>query len=92
MNGEAYGSGTSQFKLKQGDENDFADFLVNVVEHFNQEGINMRYVSPVNEPQWNWGDKKISQEGSGATNAERANFVKLLGPKLKAANYITRLA
>ncbi|MEO8414813.1 MAG: glycoside hydrolase [Ginsengibacter sp.] len=92
INGEAYGSGTSQFNLKPGSENDFADFLVNVVEHFNQEGFNMRYVSPVNEPQWNWGDKKISQEGSGATNAEIANFVKLLGPKLKAANSITRIA
>ncbi|MEO7044521.1 MAG: glycoside hydrolase, partial [Ferruginibacter sp.] len=82
INDKAYGLGTSQLNLKPGSENGFADFLVSVVKHFNNEGYNMRYLSPVNEPQWNWGDKNPSQEGSGATNSEIANFVKILGPKL----------
>jgi O-glycosyl hydrolase len=92
INNKAYGLGTSQLNLKSTSQNDFADFLVNVAQHFNQEGFNMRYLSPFNEPQWNWGDKTPSQEGTGATNTEIANFVKVLGPKLNAANSTTKIA
>ncbi len=92
INNKAYGLGTSQFNLKAGSQNDFADFLVKVVQHFNQAGFNMRYLSPVNEPQWNWGDKSPTQEGTGATNTEIANLVKVLGPKLSAENSTTKIA
>lgn len=90
INDRAFGLGTSQLNLKPGSENNFADFLVNLVQHFNQAGFNMRYLSPVNEPQWDWGDKKSTQEGSGALNSEIANFVKILGPKLN--NTKTKIA
>lgn len=92
INTKAYGLGTSQFNLKENSQNKFADFLVKVVEHFNQEGINMRYLSPINEPQWNWGDKSPSQEGTGATNTEIANFVRILGQKLNSVNSTTKIA
>ncbi len=40
--------------LKDGYEDDFAGFLVDVVEHFRDEGINIDDVSPINEPVWEW--------------------------------------
>lgn len=92
INNKAFGLGTSQFNLKENSQNEFADFLVKVVEHFNQQGINMRYLSPINEPQWNWGDKSPSQEGTGATNSEIANFVRILGQKLNSVNSKTKIA
>jgi O-glycosyl hydrolase len=92
QNGKGFGLGNTQFNIKSGKEADYADFLVNVVEHFNKNGFAMKYLSPFNEPQWNWGGTSASQEGTGATNAQIANFVKILGPKLKEKNSTTTIA
>lgn len=91
INNKAYGLGRAQLNLKPGFEDEYADFLVNVVQHFNQAGFNMRYISPFNEPQWNWGENNPSQEGTAATNAEIASFVKVLGPKLRQINSQTTI-
>lgn len=32
----------------------FADYCLDVAEHFIGEGLNVRYISPVNEPLWVW--------------------------------------
>lgn len=40
----------------------FADYLADVAEHFSKEGYNVRYISPINEPQGGWLNCK-SQEG-----------------------------
>jgi O-glycosyl hydrolase len=92
LNNKAYGSGTSQYNLKAANKSDFSDFLVNVVQHFNQAGYNFNYLSPINEPQYNWGDASSNQEGSGATNTDIAEVVKNLGPKLKSANSPTKIS
>lgn len=82
INNKAYGFSGANLNLKKGKENSFAGFLVNVVDHFNQQGYKFAYLSPFNEPQWNWGDKKPSQEGTAATNKQIADFIRILGPKL----------
>lgn len=46
---------------------DFAEFLVKTAGHFIAEGFNVRYISPINEPQVDWSTNK-NQEGSFATN------------------------
>lgn len=33
---------------------EFAKYVFDVTEHFVKEGIPVRYVSPINEPQWEW--------------------------------------
>lgn len=38
----------------------FSEYVLDVVEHFINEGYPIKYVSPVNEPQWEWTD---GQEG-----------------------------
>lgn len=44
----------------------YADFLATVIQHFAGEGIHFNYISPVNEPQWDWSNKfgQMNQEGS----------------------------
>ena len=44
----------------------YAGFLATVVEHFDKEGLHFNFVSPVNEPQWDWSNKfgQMNQEGS----------------------------
>jgi O-glycosyl hydrolase len=45
---------------------DYAAFLATVAAHFDKEGIHFKYISPVNEPQWDWSNKfgQMNQEGS----------------------------
>jgi O-glycosyl hydrolase len=40
--------------LKDGYEVQFATFLVDVLEHFKEQGLEFDYISPINEPTWDW--------------------------------------
>jgi O-glycosyl hydrolase len=52
----------------------YARFLADVAEHFEGEGVHFRYISPLNEPQWDWSPSTsggtVTQEGSPWTNQE----------------------
>ena len=61
-----------------------------MAEHFKSSATPLDYISPVNEPQWKWGEHP-GQEGSGATNAETARLIRLLGAKLQAAKLSTTI-
>jgi len=52
--------------LKEDKYDDYAEFLATVIEHFDKEGLHFNYISPVNEPQWDWSNKfgQMNQEGS----------------------------
>lgn len=71
----------------------FAAFLTEVVQHFDRQGLHFKYLSPVNEPQWDWtgtpGNAK--QEGSPWTNAEIFKLVQLLDSTLKAKGLSTQI-
>jgi O-glycosyl hydrolase len=84
--GKAHGGGRSSFNLQTGKMPDYANFLAEVCDHFKFD-----YISPFNEPQWNWGGSNASQEGTAATNTEIADLVKLLGPKLQAKALATSI-
>lgn len=51
---------------------EFAEFLVTVIRHFDEQGIHFDYLSPVNEPQWDWSYEpgKAGQEGCPWLNEE----------------------
>lgn len=54
---------------------DFAEFLATVGKHFADEGYNITYIDPVNEPQYDW---KSGQEGSPWQNSDIAKLAKQL--------------
>jgi len=81
-NGKAYGTGAAQFNLSSSKFQNYADFLVQVCKHFQGTSTPLDYVSPVNEPQWNWGSNN-NQEGTAASNTDIAGLVKVLGPDLQ---------
>lgn len=58
----------------------YAKFLAQVVKHFDQQGIHFQYISPVNEPQWDWSHKymEADQEGSPWQNADIYKMTKAL--------------
>lgn len=41
----------------------FADYLLTVAQHFIDDGLPVKYISPINEPQWKWGGAHVWQEG-----------------------------
>jgi O-glycosyl hydrolase len=55
----------------------FADFLADVLLHFENEKIHFNYISPINEPQWEWNYDlgKAKQEGCPYTNEEASKVV-----------------
>lgn len=78
IDGKAHGSGRKSFNLQDDKYDDYAHFLTQVILHFKEEkGITFNYLSPENEPQWDWGEN-VSQEGTACTNAEYARIVKEL--------------
>lgn len=88
-NGKATAPADGNMNIQPDKMDDYADFLVAVCEHFNQQGTPFHYLSPVNEPQWNWtGD---GQEGTPATNAEVADLTRHLSSGLKEKSLNTQV-
>ena len=93
-NGKAFSAGGSQINLQSDYMDDYAEFLASVADHFKQQGINIDYLSPVNEPQWDWKAKSdgwAGQEGSPASNHEVAVLSRLLSEKLANKGLSTKI-
>lgn len=89
-NGLGYATkGDKHFNLKPGYMEKYANFLIDVIEHFYDQGIFFHYLSPVNEPQWNWDNP--NQEGTPALNEEIYALVKYLSHDLSARNLKTKI-
>lgn len=73
--------GDTHFNVKPGKTDDYAQYLGEVLSHFKKsEGIEFNYISPINEPQWNW--EQGNQEGTPASNEEMYVFIKYLSGEL----------
>jgi O-glycosyl hydrolase len=91
LNGKAHGTGTNSMNIQPGKMADYARFLAEVMEHFERQlNLPFHYLSPVNEPQWDWA-KANNQEGTAVSNAECHEFVSLLGRELHRRNLGTKL-
>ncbi len=89
-NGKGYASKANlHFNLKPGKMKAYASYLVDIIEHFNEVGIPFSYLSPFNEPQWNWDGG--NQEGTPALNEELYAFIKYLSHDLNARGLSTKL-
>ena len=76
-NGLAYSSGGSSANIDEGRYDAYANFLTNVIEVIRDEdGVTLDYISPFNEPQWNWDNS--GQEGSPWLNNEIASITRKL--------------
>lgn len=80
-NGKGWSPGGDQYNLQSDKYDDYARFLVKVCKHFDNEGLAFNFISPLNEPQWDW-TTPVSQEGTPAWNKEIALLVNELSPLL----------
>jgi hypothetical protein len=83
QNGKAHATIKEFYNLKDGKMPELADFWTTSLDKLKTEqGLTIDYVSPFNEPQYEWDG--TAQEGSPATNANIYSFVKVLSPALQA--------
>ena len=67
---------------------DFAEFLATVTQHFTDEGYNVTYIDPVNEPQYDW---KSGQEGSPWGNSDITKLAKQLDNSITSRGLDTKI-
>ena len=78
------------FNLQVDKYDDYAKYLVDVLEHFEKnEGVAFDFISPFNEPQWAW--DKSNQEGTPATNKELFKYLKVLSKELSSRKIKTKM-
>ena len=70
---------------------DYVQFLTQVLSHFEENGIHFDYISPCNEPQWDWFGEfgTAKQEGTPWSNANISEISKLLDSTLTASQLET---
>jgi O-glycosyl hydrolase len=75
-NGKAYSSNGEEANISSSNYVAFSKFLVDVAKQLKNEGIALKYLSPFNEPQWDWTGN--GQEGSPYKNTEIFSITKIL--------------
>ncbi|MDQ2665558.1 MAG: xylanase [Gemmatimonadota bacterium] len=89
-NGRANSSGGDSANIAPARYAEYAKFLANtVVELERRDGIRLDYLSPFNEPQWDWLN---GQEGSPWRVDEMAAMTRTLSSTLLAAHLPTRIS
>lgn len=64
VTGQTSGGLTEHFSnLDKNKYEAFAKYLIDIAHHFIDEGYPVKYISPINEPQWKWGGGYVWQEG-----------------------------
>lgn len=94
VNGLAHMTSNSKVNLLPENYDDFAKYVMDVAEHFIEEGLPVKFISPINEPQWDWlgGQEGCHYEPAEAVGVYKAfleelesrpslNGVKLSGPE-----------
>lgn len=79
---------TGSTNLPPNNEKPFGKFLADVLKHFQDEGLAFDYLSPINEPCWEW---KNGQEGNRYNNQDTIRVIKAVDAELRAANLKTQV-
>ena len=89
-NSKAFSSDKNHFNLPAENYQAYAEYLAEIVKNLEQNhGIAFEYVSPFNEPQWDWTDG--GQEGSPAQNSEIAAAAKVIDEVFTKKNISAKL-
>jgi O-glycosyl hydrolase len=86
--GKAYAK-DGQSNLAEENYRAFGEYLSQVIMGLQEKGLKVDYVSPVNEPQWDWSDG--GQEGTPFGNNEISGIVKALDKSLSDKNLTTKI-
>jgi len=84
--------GLASTNLRAGYEGQYAVYLTDILKHFRDEwGINFEFISPINEPQWEW-NRNSNQEGNRASNDDIKKIVNALYSELENQAVDTKIS
>ena len=90
--GQATGGQTENFSnLPPENYEAYADYFLTVTEWFLSQGVPVKFISPINEPQWSWGGDWVGQEGCHFEPDEVVALFKVFAEKLKASGLPVKL-
>ena len=73
----------AQSNLKKEYYQDFVDYFLDITQHFIDMGVPVKYISPINEPQWDWGGDWVGQEGCHYEIDEAVEVIRLFALAIK---------
>lgn len=81
----ASSGGTEEYQsnLKKECYGDFVDYFLTITEYFLDQGIPVKYISPLNEPQWSWGGGWVGQEGCHYEPEEAVELIRQFAAAIK---------
>ncbi len=83
----------NQSNLKKECYEDFADYMLDIAEYFISQGVPVKYISPINEPQWSWGDPEwVGQEGCHYEIDEVIEVARVFARKIKERGIDVKLS
>ena len=93
VSGQASGGFTdSQSNLRKDCYDDFVDYFLDITEHFIEMGVPVKYISPINEPQWAWGGSWVGQEGCHYEIPEVVELAKMFAAEIKERDLDVKLS
>lgn len=94
ISGKASGGGSDgwQSNLSRADYPKYVDYFLTITQYFLDKGVPVKYISPVNEPQWAWGENNTSQEGCHYTDEEIYELYTLFAKEIKSRGMNVKLA
>ena len=88
-NGKAFADVGLQSNLASDKFDAYAEYLSAVTQGLQNMGLTVNYISPMNEPQWDWSDG--GQEGTPFYNNEIAQITTKLNQKLEQKNLASKI-
>lgn len=88
-NGKAFSSNGEEANIGQANYARYARFLADVSKHLSDEGVPLTYLSPFNEPQWDWTGN--GQEGTPYKNTEIFAITRILDSLLNAQGQTVKI-
>ncbi|MGN1193960.1 MAG: glycoside hydrolase [Acutalibacteraceae bacterium] len=71
---------------------DYVDYFLDITEYFLEKGVPVKFISPINEPQWGWGGDGVHQEGCHYEPNEVYELLKLFSVGIKERNLNVKLS
>ncbi len=82
----------AQSNLKKECYQDYVDYFLDITQHFIDMGVPVKYISPINEPQWDWGGGWVGQEGCHYEIDEAVELIRMFALSIKERNMPVKLS
>ena len=93
VSGEASGGvNDGDPNLDPAHEQDFVDYFLTITQHFLDAGVPVKYISPINEPQWGWGGPWVHQEGCHYETEQLARVLHLFAEGIEKRKLPVKLS